>query len=134
MATFVINSTAEQEYVESSVTESYLRKIDEHTAFGGVHDQITQPADEFYFQWAQDNIQASNARPPEQRTNYEIFSRVFVENEGFSAYINQFNIIDAVRTVELKIPIADLPSLYTEADILTWGRNQNLLRNESDIY
>lgn len=134
MATFTVDSINEQEYVESQVTEFYLRKIDEHTAFGGLHNQQTQPTDEEYFQWALDNIVQSNARPPEQRTNHEIFSRVWVENEGYSAYINQFNIIDAINTVSLKIPIEDLPNLYEESDILTWGRSQNLLRQESDIY
>lgn len=133
MATHAVNSQIQQEYVEANITENYLLKRDEHLASSSI-TQENRPTDNEFFAQALSNIAESNARPLSQRTNYEVFNVNEVEVGVWTAQINQFNVEEWSRVVDLRIPIEALPAEYTDTDIITWGRANSLLRLATDIY
>lgn len=137
MATQIINSQLQSSYVEVVITESFLVKRDEWIASCGIHTQPVEPTDDEYLTWALSNLEASNARPLSQRTNWEVINKQEPNGAGagvWSAQLYQYNIEPSSSIISLQIPIQDLPLSYTDEDIITWGRNAGKLRAAEQMY
>jgi hypothetical protein len=137
MATHSINSQAEETFVLASVTESYNIKRDINITGTMVFVQDEEPSNDAYGLYAFNNAENLNVYPPSQRSNYEVVNKQQVAtapNIAWSAQLEQFNIEPTSRIVDLQIPIEDLPSSYTDEDIISWGRANAGLRQASDIY
>lgn len=137
MATHSINSQIEETFVLASVTESYNIKRDINITGTMVFVQEEEPSNDDYYLYALNNAQDLNVYPPSQRSNYEVVNKQQVSTTpsiAWSAQLEQFNIEPTSRIVDLQIPIDELPSNYTESDIIEWGRANAGLRQASDIY